>query len=250
MKSTTHATNSQEFEDGNFRKGYQQGCNYGLSTLDNLIRNGYTYEEAKTICLDFVTSELGKYRNNIDTYGHFPPPPQLICESDGKLTLMIYDINGDPQSRSYNPTKAIGLGSTIRGQRSIGSIIGNLLSYFLQKEDEVPNRLTIYIGERIRNIRIEDELSLEELAEKTYLSKGMVQAIEDGKVDITVSNLIYFAVALSKPLIAFLPPDVVQHLDPQYLTWEEMELLMLLHDMEDTQKNNLLDQVRLLLKGE
>jgi transcriptional regulator with XRE-family HTH domain len=247
--AVTNIKDPSRFADAKFRKGFQQGCNYGISILDQLVRNGFTYDEAKAICMEFVNSELGKYLDDVDSYGQFPPHPQLLCEATGQMTLMTYDKNGNLQSRSYNPTRTIGLGITLRGSKSISSIIGGFVWDLLQRENEVPNRLTIFMGERIRTFRIEDKLSQEELAEKSYLSKGVLQAIEEGKVEITVSNLIYFSIALNRPIISFLPPDIIQYLDPQYLSLEERELLILLHQIGDEEREHKLIQIRSLIQG-
>ncbi len=54
-----------------------------------------------------------------------------------------------------------------------------------------------FIGNRIKNCRIDNGLTLKDLAVKVALSESNVQRYESGNINIYVSNLVKFAKALN-----------------------------------------------------
>lgn len=70
---------------------------------------------------------------------------------------------------------------------------------------EIPNDFTIAMGKRIRKARLEEGLSQVELAEKAYFRQASISDIENGKREVSSSELLYFSYALNRPIIYFFP---------------------------------------------
>jgi transcriptional regulator with XRE-family HTH domain len=62
------------------------------------------------------------------------------------------------------------------------------------------NTIEIAIGQRLRNLRRKKAITLDKLAKKTGLSKGLLSKIENGKVSSPVSTLAQIAEALKVKL--------------------------------------------------
>lgn len=68
-------------------------------------------------------------------------------------------------------------------------------------------------GERARRVRTEQQLSLEELAQRSGVSRAALSKIERGERDTSLSNAVRIATALGVPLAQLLEPaptDLVQ----------------------------------------
>ena len=59
------------------------------------------------------------------------------------------------------------------------------------------------IGKRVRSVRLQREMSLQELASRTSLSKSLLSKIENGKVSSPVSTLFTIAKALNTKITYF-----------------------------------------------
>ncbi len=59
------------------------------------------------------------------------------------------------------------------------------------------------IGKRVRSVRLQRAMSLQELASRTNLSKSLLSKIENGKVSSPVSNLFTIAKALNTKITYF-----------------------------------------------
>ncbi len=73
-----------------------------------------------------------------------------------------------------------------------------------------PNRFTNYMGEQIRNARLEAGFSQEELAEKIYMRRPTLSDIENGKSEANASILGLLTYYLKKPLSYFFPPPLYE----------------------------------------
>jgi len=62
------------------------------------------------------------------------------------------------------------------------------------------------LGKRIKELRLEQELSLSELSRKTLFSKGHLSQIENGKSSPTISCLAKIASVLGKDIVDFFQP--------------------------------------------
>jgi len=93
---------------------------------------------------------------------------------------------------------------------------------FARKPHE--DKINGLIRERIRDARTERGLSQEDLARSIEKSRVAISDMERGRVQVSVSDLIFIATALEKPLSYFLPysPLEASHAD---LSPSEKELV-------------------------
>jgi transcriptional regulator with XRE-family HTH domain len=123
------------------------------------------------------------------------------------------------------------------------SLLDKLFEY-VPRKDDVPNKLTIAVGEKTRQARDEIGMDAAQLAEMAYLSRPQLSAYEMGAKTLLVSELVYLAVALNKPLGYFLPDRIREMLDPGYLSVEEPELLQLYKKLEESDREKVFAQLR------
>jgi transcriptional regulator with XRE-family HTH domain len=79
-----------------------------------------------------------------------------------------------------------------------------------ENEENWNKRFAIYMGEKIRNARMEAGLSQEELAEKIYIRRPSLSNIENGKSEANASTLGLLSFYLKKPLTYFFPPPLYE----------------------------------------
>jgi transcriptional regulator with XRE-family HTH domain len=103
-------------------------------------------------------------------------------------------------------------------------MLEKFLSFFTP-EDPVPNKFTIYMGEKIRQAREEEGLSQQELAEKIYKRRPALSDYENGKAVVNSDTLALLAYYLNKPLEYFYPLYAYQKTKPEDLSPLEDELL-------------------------
>ena len=92
---------------------------------------------------------------------------------------------------------------------------------------EIPKKVTIPVGQKIRQAREESWLDLEALAKAAHLKPYELSAYENGTKVLRVDELIYLAEALNKPLTYFFPDWIVQRHETPGITPNEFELLRL-----------------------
>jgi len=92
-------------------------------------------------------------------------------------------------------------------------------------DDPVPNKFTIYMGEKIRNARIEAGISQQDLARKIYKRQAALSDYENGKAIVNSDTLGMLAIILNKPLEYFYPKYAYQRLQPEDLSPLEDELI-------------------------
>lgn len=241
---TTSHTPEQR-EDYQYRKGFQQGFGKYQNILSCLVSRGFSYDRAIEICNEFMTAELREYRGDSASFGRFTPPPDLRCEDDGRLMITVYYADGE--SKTY-PFDANRTGQFIaKENENWGDKVKRVLQTIFQGENNAPNRLTIFAGNHIHTARTEAGLSLEALAEESYISINTLKAYEEGTKDLMVSDLLHLAYALKQPMLSFILPEIAQAVDPQYLSLEEMDLLMLLHDVNDEHRDDLMKRIKAVI---
>lgn len=84
--------------------------------------------------------------------------------------------------------------------------IDKILDLFSETNKSRPNKFTFYMGEQIRQARLEAGFSQEELAEKIYMRRPTLSDIENGKSETNASTLGLLTFHLKKPLTYFFPP--------------------------------------------
>lgn len=115
--------------------------------------------------------------------------------------------------------------------------------------------MTMY--DRIKKLRLEQNLSQEDLAHKVgYKGRSMIARIESGQVDISQSKVKAFATALNTSVDYLMDdampihPEVIKMLDERISGLEnsdEKELLSLYRSMIKTDKEKLLDFARFIV---
>ena len=108
----------------------------------------------------------------------------------------------------------------------VPSNLERLLQLFGEEKEPVPNKLTLQMGELVRQAREDAGLSQTELARKIYRRRATVSDIENGKSEMTISTLTLIAASLDKPISYFLPWFVYDNIKAEDLDPAEHELLL------------------------
>ncbi len=114
------------------------------------------------------------------------------------------------------------------------------------QSDDLPNKLSVQLGELIRKGRTEAKLSQSELAEYAYFSQAAISQIEQGKRSVSVEEIVYLSVALNKPILYFFSFDFIPHIDQSNLTIQEQELIELTKNLSRDDMKRIIAQVRAL----
>ncbi|MBI1800739.1 MAG: helix-turn-helix transcriptional regulator [Chloroflexi bacterium] len=108
------------------------------------------------------------------------------------------------------------------------------------------NNLNRFIRERIRQARLDRELSQEHLARSLEKTRVAVSDLERGRVCPNAADLAVIADALQKPITYFYPPDANSY-DIAGLTSKEKELIHFFRQLgHDALEDVTLKQVRTL----
>ncbi|MEA3327391.1 MAG: helix-turn-helix transcriptional regulator [Chloroflexota bacterium] len=89
-------------------------------------------------------------------------------------------------------------------------VLDKILSLFPEDKGSRPNKFTLYMGDQIRNARIEAGFSQGELAEKIYMRRPTLSDIENGKSEPSASALGLLSFYLKKPLTYFFPSPLYE----------------------------------------
>lgn len=100
-----------------------------------------------------------------------------------------------------------------------------------------------WIGEKIRQARKEKGWSQSQLAEAVYKSQNNISDYERGRLEISVVDLMFIALALEKPITFFVPPKV-RGATADDLNDKEKELIHYAADIPDELFELLLDQAK------
>lgn len=116
------------------------------------------------------------------------------------------------------------------------------------EKEELPNKFSIAMGERIRKARIEAKLSQADLAEKAYFRQASISQIEAGKRAVSASEVLYLSFALDKPILYFYPLEYfgIKYNSDQELSLLEQELLLQTRRLSHDDLRRLIAQARAL----
>ncbi len=104
-------------------------------------------------------------------------------------------------------------------------MLEKLLEYLTPEEPEVPNKFTIFMGEKIREARIQMGISQQDLARSIYKRQAALSDYENGKAIVNSDTLSLLAVILNKPLEYFYPHYDYWKIKPDELSPYEDELI-------------------------
>jgi len=125
-------------------------------------------------------------------------------------------------------------------------MINNLFSELLGKGKNTPNKFTIRMGKFIRKARLESGLSQSELAENVYVSQAAISDMENGKREVSSSELVYLSFALNKPIINFFPEIYAREIDQDKLSPLYQELFIQAKRLSDDDLKKLIAQTKAL----
>lgn len=103
-------------------------------------------------------------------------------------------------------------------------MINRLLEY--ANQGSLPNKLSLEMGQRIREAREERGLSQDELAKKVYKRRPSLSEIENGKMYPDVATLLMIALVLQRSIVDFFPAIHRHQLAATELSDEEEQLIL------------------------
>jgi transcriptional regulator with XRE-family HTH domain len=110
------------------------------------------------------------------------------------------------------------------------------------------DRLLAEIGERLRTARIEAGLTQSELASRIGKRQASISAIENGKMDPSIRDLLHFAFALNKPISYFFPERLIEHPQIDALSPGEAKLLRLAQRLQAEDLHRFIIQVQAIVE--
>ena len=129
-------------------------------------------------------------------------------------------------------------------------VLDFILKFLPPDSGSIPNKFTIGMGELIKQARKEAGLSQKELAESAYFSQANLSKVENGKVEVGSSELIYLSSVLRKPITYFFPKQLIRHLNPDSQFPDELmdELFLVAKRLNDADLTKIIAQVRAIVK--
>ena len=118
-----------------------------------------------------------------------------------------------------------------------------MLSIF--DKEPIPNKFTIQMGKKIRNVREEAGLSQAELAKKIFRRRATVSDIENGKSELGTITLSRLASVLEKPISYFFPEFAIHEISMREISPLAQELLLSFDSLyDDNLKSVALKQIK------
>jgi transcriptional regulator with XRE-family HTH domain len=118
----------------------------------------------------------------------------------------------------------------------------------IQEGPNLPNKLSIAMGELIRDARKERGISQDELAERVYRRRPSISDIENGKMYADIETLIYIASVLEKPLLYFIPQHFRPEAEVSELSDQEKEAVAIFRQLSEEEQRTALKQLRAFLE--
>lgn len=103
-------------------------------------------------------------------------------------------------------------------------VLDKLLEW-LTPDEPLPNKFTIYMGEKIREARVDLGISQQDLANRIYKRQAALSDYENGKAIVNSDTLAFLAVILNKPLEYFYPHYDYWRITPGELSPYEDEVI-------------------------
>ena len=102
------------------------------------------------------------------------------------------------------------------------------------------------MGDLIKNARLEQKMSQAELAKKAYFQQASISQIENGKREVSSSELLYFSYALNKPISYFFPAPYNKVFDSENISELNQELLLVSEQLLEDDLKRIIAQARAL----
>lgn len=112
----------------------------------------------------------------------------------------------------------------------------------------LPNRLSLAIGEKIRQARERAKMSQEEVAGAIYRHRPALSEMERGRMYPDIETLIYLSHVLGKPLLYFIPDFAYPpSQSANELSEDEQALLLQFSKLDENDKRLALELVKTLV---
>jgi len=124
-----------------------------------------------------------------------------------------------------------------------------LLRQLIEKLDfnkDTPNTFTTYLGEKVKEARIEAGISQDELAKAVYKRRPSISDIENGKMIPDFTLVCYLCIYFQKPFAYFIHPKYHPPLGLSPKDGNEQEVLSLLRRLPEQEQAIILKQLRAL----
>ena len=102
------------------------------------------------------------------------------------------------------------------------------------------------MGEHIRKARLEVGLSQSELAEYVYVSQAAISDMENGKREVSSTELLSLSNNLNKPIVYFFPENYVREVELDKLSPLYQELIIQAQRLSDEDLKKLIAQTKAL----
>jgi transcriptional regulator with XRE-family HTH domain len=123
----------------------------------------------------------------------------------------------------------------------------DLIEMLRSDKPNLPNKFTIAQGELIRRARTEANLSQAEFAKKAYINQAAISQIESGKRSVSSEEILYFSVAINKPISYFYSLPFLRHIDNSELSIIEEELLLYFKKLILDDQKKIIAQIKALV---
>ena len=125
-------------------------------------------------------------------------------------------------------------------------MINNLFDEFLGRGRNTPNKFTIRMGELIRKARLETGLSQSELSKSVYVSQAAISDMENGKREVSSTELLSLSNTLYKPVAYFFPENYLREVKVDKLSSLYQELFIQAKRLSNDDLKKLIAQTRAL----
>jgi len=122
----------------------------------------------------------------------------------------------------------------------------NLFDEILGRGNNTPNKFTIRMGELIRKARLEKGLSQSELSKSVYVSQAAISDMENGKREVSSTELLTLSHTLNKPIVYFFPENFVREVKLDKLSPLYQELIIQAQRLSNDDLKKLIAQTRAL----
>lgn len=138
----------------------------------------------------------------------------------------------------------------VRGQSGEIPMVFNLLNKILKETDSTPNKFTVKMGELVRKARHEAGLSQADLVERIYVRQASISEIENGKREVSSSEIVYLSFALNKPVLYFFPNEYIRDRPSDELSPVIQELIIQAERLSNDDLKKIITQTKALAEME
>lgn len=125
-------------------------------------------------------------------------------------------------------------------------MIEDLLFEIFGQGKNTPNKFTVQMGDNIRKARLEAGMSQSELAKYVYVSQAAISDMENGKREVSSTELLSLSNTLYKPVAYFFPEKYLREVDINKLSPHYQELIIQATRLSDDDLMKIITQIKAL----